>query len=711
MLLLILISSLAVAGAPDLVPSKRVAEDAPATQIIVGPHGVSFSERGHRDGYPCAKPWEPCTPSMISRFVTGSRDQDLAVAVAPDAPLWRVGSVLEALGSGSEVRFLFAAVDSDGIAHRRKVVIAAVNTGSGRAIVGDADATWSDVAGKVLKRRGKAARLQFPAPPPQTQRLSDDWYRQLRAVCPAATTGKPLLAAPNVRPARSVLALLEIDADAVRQGNVVLACDAVLASASEGGSWAHAADMMRTPIAIRISPDADMACAAPVLKRLIDRAPPRQFGVWVASPQAPTLTVSGLPMTADLPAVPERAAYVASRQSSLDACPIPETRVKGCRGQEYNLRMYDSKRCDDAFRTTLVASLPAEPMVSSFSVQEGWGRAMPPQDLATMTPQGFVTWLSDHREDGVQLRSGPAPETQISEAARVMRDSAELHGFLGNLGLDGQLRGGVGGLIGSKGTLIGSGGLGSHGSGLSGGGNADGLGGLGTKGLGTQGLGYRGSTSGSVATLESFSVNGSIDKAVATRVLERHMNQIRYCYQREVVRDAKLAGKLSFKVTVNADGDVAAAKVVDGDPDSPSGMERVATCVRGRFMRMTFPAQEGTMAAAFRFSTASRAVRVAGPPIVIGAIDPALVQSGVNDSMSELERCGSDLKGGGKLTIKFVVAKDGSVAQASVTSSTLEPGSTATCAVGVHRNMQFSAPKGGGIAIIKTTYVFTTAIK
>ena len=50
--------------------------------------------------------------------------------------------------------------------------------------------------------------------------------------------------------------------------------------------------------------------------------------------------------------------------------------------------------------------------------------------------------------------------------------------------------GGVGGLIGAKGTQIGTGGLGSRGSGLGGGGTAIGLGGLGTKGVGHGYSGY-----------------------------------------------------------------------------------------------------------------------------------------------------------------------------------------------------------------------------
>ena len=61
-------------------------------------------------------------------------------------------------------------------------------------------------------------------------------------------------------------------------------------------------------------------------------------------------------------------------------------------------------------------------------------------------------------------------------------------GILGSLSSD--LTGGIGGLIGAKGTQTGSGGLGSRGSGLGGGGTAEGLGGLGTRGRGSGASGY-----------------------------------------------------------------------------------------------------------------------------------------------------------------------------------------------------------------------------
>ena len=77
-------------------------------------------------------------------------------------------------------------------------------------------------------------------------------------------------------------------------------------------------------------------------------------------------------------------------------------------------------------------------------------------------------------------------------------DAGDLDGvFVG--GLDANLSGGVGGLIGAKGTQIGAGELGSRGSGLGGGGTAEGLGGIGTKGIGSGRSGY-GTDGGSFGT-------------------------------------------------------------------------------------------------------------------------------------------------------------------------------------------------------------------
>lgn len=163
--------------------------------------------------------------------------------------------------------------------------------------------------------------------------------------------------------------------------------------------------------------------------------------------------------------------------------------------------------------------------------------------------------------------------------------------------LDSDLTGGIGGLIGAKGTQIGSGGLGSRGSGLGvvGGGTAEGLGGLGTIGTGRRsgygrssgGLGNHGSRgTGGTAVVGSVDTEG--DAAALSAVVKRSRNAIQYCYQRELKKDPALEGKLVVAVSIGAGGRVESARAVS----DTVGSKPVTNCILGRFRRMSFSGVE-----------------------------------------------------------------------------------------------------------------------
>ena len=191
-------------------------------------------------------------------------------------------------------------------------------------------------------------------------------------------------------------------------------------------------------------------------------------------------------------------------------------------------------------------------------------------------------------------------DRQIAENAGVlgaMRDAGDLDGVFGSAGLNSQLTGGIGGLIGAKGTQIGSGGLGSRGSGLGGGGTAEGLGGLGTKGIGSGSSGF-GAGGGNFGAKGSGNISavggdpiilGALDRSLIDEVIKRSMSQIRYCYQRELTKDPSLNGKLVVKFTIAGDGSVSQA----GKKSSTMGNAAVEQCVIGRFYRMQFPEPKG----------------------------------------------------------------------------------------------------------------------
>ena len=191
-------------------------------------------------------------------------------------------------------------------------------------------------------------------------------------------------------------------------------------------------------------------------------------------------------------------------------------------------------------------------------------------------------------------------DKEIAENAGVlgaMREGSELDGVFGSSGLSSDIAGGIGGLIGAKGTQIGSGGLGSRGSGLGGGGTAEGLGGLGTKGRGSGSSGY-GSGGGNFGAKGEGGIGriggdpiilGALDKSLIDAVIKRNMNQIRYCYQRELTKNPNLGGKIVVKFVIAKDGTVSSATTKLTTMNSAA----VENCINGRFMRFQFPEPKG----------------------------------------------------------------------------------------------------------------------
>ncbi|MCB9673012.1 MAG: AgmX/PglI C-terminal domain-containing protein [Alphaproteobacteria bacterium] len=191
-------------------------------------------------------------------------------------------------------------------------------------------------------------------------------------------------------------------------------------------------------------------------------------------------------------------------------------------------------------------------------------------------------------------------DREIAENAGLlgaMQDAGGMDGVFGSSALDSSLTGGVGGLIGVKGTQIGAGGLGSRGSGLGGGGTAGGLGGLGTKGMGSGKSGY-GSGGGNFGAKGEGGIGkvggdpiilGALDRSLIDAVIKRNMNQIRYCYQRELAKKPSLGGKIVIKFVIAKDGSVSSASKKESTMNSAP----VEQCIVGRFMRMKFPEPKG----------------------------------------------------------------------------------------------------------------------
>jgi len=175
-----------------------------------------------------------------------------------------------------------------------------------------------------------------------------------------------------------------------------------------------------------------------------------------------------------------------------------------------------------------------------------------------------------------------------------------LEGLIGNQGLGRgfgpDTRSGVAGLLGTTASNSAITGVrASRGLGFGGGDGAGGIGRLGTKGGGDgdygKGQGYkRRKTRGSLDAGGSDTVIlGALDKSIIDKVIKDHIQEIRYCYQRALPRNPRLAGKVVVRFTINGHGSVSQSTI----KESTMGNGSVEGCINQRIQSLIFPEPKG----------------------------------------------------------------------------------------------------------------------
>ena len=153
-----------------------------------------------------------------------------------------------------------------------------------------------------------------------------------------------------------------------------------------------------------------------------------------------------------------------------------------------------------------------------------------------------------------------------------------------------------GALMGNQiGTSYGYGGLGISGTGRGGGGTgygSIGLGKVGTIGHGAgTGVGYGSGRAAAAPSIRAGAavVTGSLSKEVIRRIVRRHTNEVRACYEARLAADPTLAGKIVVRFVLDAGGHVVAVSIAESTfPDTA-----VETCIANAVRAWTFPAVPG----------------------------------------------------------------------------------------------------------------------
>lgn len=227
------------------------------------------------------------------------------------------------------------------------------------------------------------------------------------------------------------------------------------------------------------------------------------------------------------------------------------------------------------------------------------------------------------RGDGLFALKGPRNNPDPHLARRLAEQAAQSSGVLQLLGhasegglaslfatddnaVGHDLDSALGGLVGNRiGEAYGVGGLGLVGTGRGGGAPDEsafvGLGALGDVGRGAgigdgagvgRGVGFLGSYAAGVPCCIGAgraSVVGGLDKEIIRRVVRRHINEWRYCYERELQAQQDLAGRIIVGFTIGPNGQVLASSMTSSTVGNPA----VERCVVQAVRRWRFPAPRG----------------------------------------------------------------------------------------------------------------------
>ncbi len=186
--------------------------------------------------------------------------------------------------------------------------------------------------------------------------------------------------------------------------------------------------------------------------------------------------------------------------------------------------------------------------------------------------------------------------SKIASAGPAMK---EVLGAVDKKGLPAAPRGSSPTLAGMIGQGVPNAGIGSlgmgggaRGRGVPGGaGLLRGEGGAGIGSFGAGGLGRSGSVRGQVtrASGRSLAVQGSIDRDAVAKVVNAHLQEVRACYERALLKDPGLAGKVVLEWSISTSGAVTMARTRSSSL-SNGGVER---CILSSLKTWKFPSARG----------------------------------------------------------------------------------------------------------------------
>jgi hypothetical protein len=114
--------------------------------------------------------------------------------------------------------------------------------------------------------------------------------------------------------------------------------------------------------------------------------------------------------------------------------------------------------------------------------------------------------------------------------------------------------------------------------------------GTGKKGYGEGGGGSGSKRKGTISAAGGQAiVMGALDKSLIDKVIKQNQAKFLYCYQREVVKDPGLQGKVTLQFTISANGTVAKSTTNKTTLKNPTA----ESCMNQQMKMLKFPEPKG----------------------------------------------------------------------------------------------------------------------
>ena len=120
-------------------------------------------------------------------------------------------------------------------------------------------------------------------------------------------------------------------------------------------------------------------------------------------------------------------------------------------------------------------------------------------------------------------------------------------------------------------------------------------------------------------------VDGSVDKEIIRRIIRRHINEAKWCYEQELAKKPDLAGRIMVQFTIAASGQVIASVL----QNSTMQNDRVESCTVEAVRRWQFPKPigGGIVIVSYPFVfTPTAATKTAATQIVVGTYGAGAVE-------------------------------------------------------------------------------------